>query len=391
MDLREELEKVTEEVESSVNTESVISEAPPVEDAPPMDSSDNVEDTPSDQQMEKSAPSDVAEPVDGGPSKEGSATPSGEADEVKSITDVVEDQPEQQATSLEPVVSNDPFGKAPASWKGDAKQLWEGLPNDVKSEISRRERQVAVALQENASQKNQIRAISDTIMPHSDLINANYGGDAMKAIGGLLNVERALTSGNPATKAQIVAKIIQDFAVDINSLDSLLAGQPLPENVKQQNDLQQAVNQAVAPLTSYIQQQQARDNLVRERQSQQTNLKIQEMAADHVNFPYFDEVREDMADVIEFNAGKGIEITLEEAYNRAVLMNGRTANASVQRNTVENGTQKALKAHQEAQAAKGASVSVSGSPSSTGPSTPSDTSDLRSVITHVMGEQGKRV
>ncbi len=382
-ELRETLESAVEESEKN-NTESVVSEAPPVQDAPPMDSSNNIDENPSDQQTEGVAPSDATEPVADDPSIEGSVAPSG-SDEVKTITEVVSEQPKVEETPSEPKQA------APASWKGDAKKLWDDLPGNVKSEISRREKQTQQVLQDSASDRKRLESIGSVLSPHADIINANYGGDTGKAISSLLGVERALTSGNQAVKTQIVARIIQNYGIDLTSLDSLLAGKELPPEVKQQSDVQQAVNQAVAPLTQYIQQQQQREQQLLNQQSQKNNQVISDMANDYNNYPYFNEVREDMADIIDMGLKRGVEISLQEAYDKAVLINGRTATASATRESAQTDTQKALEAHQEAQRAKGASVSVSGNPSSTGSPIPSNTDDLRSVIDHAIANPVNRV
>jgi hypothetical protein len=383
----EENVSVRESLEQAVNEENkaeqVASEVTPME-TPPMESSINIEE-PSDQQTEGAAPSDVTEPVADDPSIEGSVTPSGDTD-VKDITEVVKEQPVEKSNPDQSVQ-----GTAPASWKGDAKKLWGDLPADVRSEISRREKDTLQVLQKSAEDRKILQSVNDAITPHNDLITASYGGDPLKAIGGLLNTEKILTSGNQATKAQVVARIIQNFGVDVNALDAVLSGKDMPPEVRQQSEVQQAVSQAVAPLHQYIQQQKLREQQAVQARSNRVTQQIEGMANDPVNYPYFNEVREDMADIVEMSANRGIDISLEEAYTKAVNFNGRTASANGQRVSAQTDTQKALEAHQEAQAAKGASVSVSGSPSSTGPSAPTDTGDLRSVITHAMGNQKDRV
>jgi hypothetical protein len=96
-------------------------------------------------------------------------------------------------------------------------------------------------------------------------------------------------------------------------------------------------------------------------------------------YPYFQDVREDMADLIELSAKKGLAISLQEAYNKAVRMNDQVFQATSVRDSTQGATQAALEAHRAAQAAKGASVSVNGSPTGTGRNL-GNPSDLRGTI-----------
>ncbi|MCO5761709.1 MAG: hypothetical protein NHG36_09395, partial [Chromatiaceae bacterium] len=116
---------------------------------------------------------------------------------------------------------------------------------------------------------------------------------------------------------------------------------------------------------------------------QQAVMTVEQMSQDE-KYPYFNEVREDMADIIELGARKGVYISLSEAYNKAIRMNDGTFQASSVRDQSQGATQAALEAHRAAQAAKGASVSVTGSPTGTGKNS-GDPSNLRGLIENAFG------
>jgi hypothetical protein len=356
--------------------------------------------TPEPVAVEPAAPEQQSEPVAApesnasdpvaSPSQGSEATP-------KSITELVTDAVAEPVVDTKPVDTPAPLPKIdnpPASWTGEAKKVWAELPLNVRSEVIRRERDTMKVLQETALDRKKVAEITQVITPHMDRIGANYQGNPLIAINNLLETERVLTSGTPLNKAQLVANIIQNFGVDINALDGILSGQGVPQEMRQQSnqqtELEKLLDQRLQPVMSFVQQQQAAQQKIAQQTEQQVLQTVESMSIDSVTYPYFDTVRDDMADIIEMNAKRGIDVSLEEAYNRAVRMNGHTAQAVDNRQSTQAATNAALQAHQEAQKAKGAAVSVSGSPSHTsGPTT--DPADLRSLISSQFENRGERI
>jgi hypothetical protein len=279
--------------------------------------------------------------------------------------------------------------RAPQSWKGDAKKIWAELPLNVRQEVIRRERETSRVLQETAEVRQKVDSVQNVLAPHMDRINAMYQGNPMTAINNLLGVERILVSGDPASKVNLVANMIKHFGVDLVSLDRALAGQPVTPEVEQQSSIEKLLEQKLAPFQQYIQSQQQREQQQRQLVEQEVVHTVESMATDP-NFPYFNDVRTDMADIIEMNARRGITVSLEDAYSRAVRMNDETYQASSGRESSQAATQAALQAHQAAQRAKGAAVSVSGSPSMPG-GNHGNPQDLRGTISTLLGETGNRI
>ena len=139
---------------------------------------------------------------------------------------------------------------------------------------------------------------------------------------------------------------------------------------------------------SFLEQQQMTERQ-RSQQVQQQALQTVESMTDNPQYPYFDVVREEMADLIEFNARKGIDLSLPDAYAKAVRMNDSTFQSSSVRESTHSATEAALAAHQQAQRAKGAAVSVSGAPSGVG-SGVGNPNDLRGTILEAFGAVGGR-
>jgi hypothetical protein len=138
------------------------------------------------------------------------------------------------------------------------------------------------------------------------------------------------------------------------------------------------LEQKLAPLQQFIQTQQEREQQHIRQEREQVASTVNDMANDS-RFPYFQEVRSDMADIIEMGMRRGVAISLEDAYTKAVRMNDDVFQATSVRDSTQGATQAALEAHRAAQAAKGASVSVTGSPTGTGRNL-GNPSDLRGTI-----------
>ena len=363
-DLRETLEAAVEEHNEPAVIESAPAPAAPSVEAPPPPTSD--------------AP---AEPAVSPSSKEPVA-------DLKPITEVAEEQAKDPEA---PKVVDPRIDRAPQSWKGEAKKVWAELPLHVRQEVLRRERETNKVMQETATDRQRLGSIKEVLAPHMDRINQIYGGNPITAINNMLAVERTMISGDPATKVQMIANMIKHFNVDVISLDRVLSGQggPTPE-VQQQAAIEQLLEQKLAPFQQFIQSQQQREQQQRAQVEQEVEHTVESMAADAAQFPYFEEVREDMADLIQLGAQKGVYISLPEAYNKAVRMNDGTFQAVSVRDSSQAATQAALQAHQAAQKAKGASLSVSGAPSAPGTNA-GNPNDLRGTIESLFGGMGSRV
>lgn len=331
----------------------------------------------------EAAPAPDASPVQAeaaAPAEEGAERSSSD---IKSIEEVVNEKPADKAP-VDPRID-----RAPQSWKGESKKVWAELPLHVRQEVLRRERETTKVMQETAQARQQIGGLQEVLAPHMDRINSVYGGNAMTAVTNLLAVERQLFNGSQVSKAQLVANMIKQFGIDLPTLDNILAGQPAPEAVQQQSAIERMLEQRLAPIQQFVQSQQQREQQARQQTEQEAVHTVESMATDP-QFPYFNEVRDLMADIIELNSRRGIYIALPEAYNKAVRMNDDTYQASTVRTSSQAATDAAMQAHQAAQRAKGAAVSVSGNPTGVG-TNQGNPSDLRGTILSALGETGSRL
>jgi hypothetical protein len=251
-----------------------------------------------------------------------------------------------------------PGERAPASWRPDVREHWAQLPESVRAEVHRREVEVQRTLQESAEARKSFDAVMKTIEPYQAFIKAE-NSNPLQAIDNLMSTAARLRTGTAPELAQMVAGMVRQFGVGrfgasfIEQLDSALAGQT-PQVDPQAAAIEQVLNQRLAPLQSMFQQfEQAK-----QFQQQQVAESAQNEVAQFLDRAEFgNDVREEMADLLEIAHRRGEKMTLQVAYQKACMLNDRVRQ-------VMQGRQQAQGAQQQTQAAqraRAAAVSVSGS------------------------------
>jgi hypothetical protein len=248
--------------------------------------------------------------------------------------------------------------RAPASWRPDVREHWAQLPETVRSEIHRREVEVQRTLQESAEARKNYDAVMRTVAPYEAFIRAE-GSNPIQAIDNLMATAAKLRTGTAPELASMVAGIVNQFGIGrfgngfIQALDSALAGQS-PVVDPQQAAMEQVLNQRLAPVQQMLTQFQQAQQMQQERVAQAAQSEVEQFL-DRAEFG--NDVREDMADIMETAARRGQNISLSDAYKKACLMNDRVLSVLRARKQ-SRGAQQQTKA---AQKARSAAVSVSGS------------------------------
>lgn len=248
--------------------------------------------------------------------------------------------------------------RAPASWRPETREHWAQLPEGVRAEVSRREAEVARTLQETAEARRTVDAVMKTIEPYQAFIKAE-NSNPLQAIDNLMSTAARLRTGTAPELASLVAGMVNQFGVGrfgngfVELLDQALAGQT-PKSDPQQAALDQALNQRLAPLQNmYSQFQQAQ-----QAQQQQAVQSAQNQVSRFLAKAEFGEdVREEMADLLEVAQRKGQNLTLQEAYKKACMLNDNVRSVLQQRKRAQG----AQTQTQAAQRARSTAVQVSGS------------------------------
>ena len=248
--------------------------------------------------------------------------------------------------------------KAPASWRPDIREHWQTLPEPVRAEIVRREREVQKTLQDTAEARRMADAVMRTIQPYEGFIKAE-GGNPLQAIDNLMATAARLRTAPGPELAGLVAQVVKQFGVGrfgnnfIEMLDSALAGEAPRQDVQQQA-VQQVIQQQLAPVQQFMQQFQQAQAAQQQQLAQSAVNEVQQFLS---QAEFGDDVREDMADILEVAQRRGVQMTLKSAYDKAVMINDRVRKALEMRQQQRG----AMQQTNAAQRAKQAAVSVAGS------------------------------
>jgi hypothetical protein len=262
----------------------------------------------------------------------------------------------EAADKTENVLSVD---KPPQSWRGPQKAKWDKLDSDVRQEVMRRERDIAKVMGDASQARHFVQQFQATVQPHSGRMQS-LGVEPMQAINSLLEADRILSTSSSSDKARYMAKLISDYRIDVAQLDQALSSNGVVDPVA--SKVEALLAQRLAPFNQFMSYQQQQEQQARLQQEQQTMNTIETMANDP-KFEHFNDVRGDMADIIDLQAKKGVYLTLEQAYNRAIAMNPEVSQVVATNRANEAKTEAARAANAKAQRALSASKSVGGSPS----------------------------
>lgn len=259
--------------------------------------------------------------------------------------------------------------RAPVSWRPDVREHWNKLPPDVKAEVARRETEMQRTLQETAEARKYADAINKVIAPYEMFIRAE-NSNPLQAIDNMMATAARLRTAPAPDTAGLIASLVKQFGVGrfgnsfIEQLDSALAGE-VPQQNAGQAQIQQAIQQQLAPMQQFMSQYQQAQAAQQQRLAQEAQSEVATFIS---QAEFGNDVREEMADLLEVAQRRGRALSLQEAYQQACVANPRVR-AVLEQRTKANAAQQLTGA---AQRAKAAAVSVSGAPALAAPATTPD-------------------
>ena len=276
-----------------------------VDDAPVETAVETVVDTPvveaeKSEKVESTASEGKAPPVQTPPVKDGSEKPATDAAAPKTAGAAEVPAPQTAAPAV--------AAKPPRSWSAEAKAAFAQLPEPVKQDVLRREKEISQGLEMAAPARKHYESFQEVVKPFQPLFDAYGISDPLPAIRTLLTTRATLEIGTPEQKAQLLANLVHEFGVDVQQLDAQLVkkGPVRPFAPARPAPVQQRDPEVQALLNEFKAARVA---------------KAEAEVATVENLPHFDELREDIADVVEAFATNGKKISLENAYKRALAMN----------------------------------------------------------------------
>jgi hypothetical protein len=285
---RELLSKAWDEIEEK-EEKTVKEEKPEVE----VESTTEV----SDAQPEKDTKEVTAEPTEPKPED-------ADKKEAKAAADFSKQQ--------KPVEAAPVTDRAPNSWKPAIREHWAKLPPDVRAEVTRREREIQQTLSQTAQVRKFANDFAQVVNPYAHLIRTQ-NSTPLEAVNNLMQTAAGLMQGNVQQKAAIVAEIIGNYGVDIQALDKILSSGPAT-NARQPVE---AVPQWARPVFDFMGNMQKMQNQAQQRLAEEADRDI--AAAE--SKPFFDDLRDDIADIMEVAANRGRKMSIEQAYTVALNAN----------------------------------------------------------------------
>lgn len=206
---------------------------------------------------------------------------------------------------------------APAGWSPAAREKWGNIDPDLQQEIIRRESAYSAGIQKYAEAGKLGNAISEVLSPYSSII-AMEGADTVTAVQNLAQTAAVLRQGSPQQKAQLVYEIIGTYGVDVEMVDNMLAGEPVlsPEMTA----FHQQIDQKLEPINNFMQGMRAHQQTAATQTLEQLNQENEAFVMDPAN-EFIDDVKADMADLLDLAANRGIDMSMKEAYDKACRMN----------------------------------------------------------------------
>lgn len=188
----------------------------------------------------------------------------------------------------------------PSSWKKEYEQHWGQLAPEVQKYIVQREADYAKGVSMYKQNWENIAPLQSAIQPFMETLQ-KHNIQPDQWISSLGNAHLSLVNGSPEQKAQIFAKLANDYGVNLQALGS---DQPIDHQFSSlAQELNQLKNQWTTFQTTRAQQEQAA-----------VHQEIQNFAAQK---PHFDALRETMGSLLQ----SGMASSLEDAYSKAMRLN----------------------------------------------------------------------
>ena len=209
-----------------------------------------------------------------------------------------------------------PEDKAPVGLSPEAREVWKDAPKALREAIVKRETDYATGIQQYAQKAQRAESMDRALQPFQQFFATN-GNNPAETISGVLQTASVLQMGSPNQKAQAVAQLIKQFSVDIRSLDSLLVGEAPAEGGNDQ--MGQMLDQRLGPINQFMQGFQQNQQDQRQQAQNEISTEVDAFSVDPKN-EFYNDLKMDMADLMDLAANRGINMSMQDAYDKAVMM-----------------------------------------------------------------------
>ena len=295
------------------------------------------------------------------------------SEDISAIEFENKDEAQEAAEEVKPVTR-------PSTWKKEYVQIWDKM--EAGEQISKedftkfaeyanqRESEYKKGVSTYKAEADRAKSYENAIAPYAQDLQRR-GIQPTQYIENLVRAEQILSNAPHEQKVQVFQKLAADYGIQLNGNGQATQLDPYTQQLM--NQLNQ-VNQEVSSIKGRFAQEE----------NQRLMGEIERVRNNVEQFPHFDVVREEMAQLLEL--GKAQD--LETAYKKAVRMNDDVW-ALEQDRLLKDAKQTAIKAQQVAKA-KAAAVSPKSTTPSGKVSNPEDKKDRRSLISEQLGEAMSR-
>ncbi len=216
--------------------------------------------------------------------------------------------------------------KAPGSWTPQLREEFSQLSPTLQAQINKRETEMNKFQNEGAESRKFGERMGQALQPYQALMQAHGTNDPIAAVNGLMDTANTLQMGTPQQKATKLAEMVQHYGVDISLLDGALVGNP--QTNPQQSQLEQMLEQKLAPMNNFMNsvQQNQQYSQQQTQQNAATEVSQFEQSAEFIN-----DVRNDMADLLDMAASRNQTMSLQQAYDKAIMLHPEISSVLDQR------------------------------------------------------------
>ncbi len=204
--------------------------------------------------------------------------------------------------------------RAPVGLPPEAREVWKDAPQALKDAVIKREADYASGIQQYAEGAKRAQTMDAALQPFQQYF-ATQGQPPAQSVGQLLQIASTMQMGTQGQKAEMIAGLIKQFGVDVGALDSLLVGEK--PQAGQNDALAQMLDQRLGPINQFMHGYQ-------QNQQNQFSAVQQEMSTEIDTFAaaneFYNDLKMDMADLMDMAGNRGKNMSMKQAYDKAVLM-----------------------------------------------------------------------
>lgn len=242
--------------------------------------------------------------------------------------------------------------KPPQSWGAAEREHWGNLDPAVQAQVKKREAEVQNVMAQAAQAKN-FQSEFDGSMTRYGQLFQQQGVTPLQAVGEVMQTAAGLMQGTTQSKAETVADLIEQYGIDVATLDTALSGRINKAASPNEPDgnLKSYLSEQLAPMQQFMQQQQ---NQIRQSQQNQYATAQQELEQFINANEFARDLLPDMNDMVGLAGQRGVDMSYQQAYDKALLLRPDIQQIIAQR----QGGQAAAQNNQEIQRKQNATVSL---------------------------------